>query len=62
MSKSGWEVFLPSPGFPAKVQGKEGQPTPDGGNKVSKKDGRFLISREMFWEIILLDTVLYLGN
>ena len=35
MSKSGWEVFLPSPGFPTKVQGKGGQPTPDGGNKVS---------------------------
>ena len=53
-----WVGFPPSPGFPIKVQDKEGQSA----SGVCNNFLTFLLRREIpgiwFWEIILLETVL----
>ena len=54
-----WAGYFPIPAFSIKVQGKGEQPTLGGCNNFVT----FLVISEMpgvwFWEIILLDTILY---
>ena len=51
--------FPPYPGFPIKVQGKKGQSTTRGCNNFLTFLVRMEITGVWFWNIILLDTVLY---
>ena len=60
----GWDSPpSPSPVFSTKAPWKEGQSTPSGGNKTTLKEGDIFVKKGdtgvLFWETILLDTVLY---
>ena len=48
----GWDSH-PSPEFPIKVQGKEGQSRPGGGKKAASREGTFLLRRGIHLGIIL---------